>query len=337
MRQPDYTQLIKVLKKQVPDRPTLFELFLNEELYDLLNGGEAPVRGDGLDYVRRDMYAYKNAGYDYVTVLASNFEFPAADHDQKSTKSLNEGHVISDWASYEAYKWPSPADATANILEICQPDLPEGMKYVVYGPNGVLENVIRLTGYDNLCAMVYDEPELAKQIFDDVGSRLAQYYEQVIQMDSVCAIISNDDWGFKTQTMLSPKQMREYNFPWHKKIVEVGHKYNKPAILHSCGMLEEVMDDIIDDIKFDGKHSFEDVIMPIEDAYERYKGRVALLGGIDVGFVCTATKEDISTRSKAMLERAQTTGGYALGTGNSVPYYVPAEGYLAMIDVVRKG
>jgi len=337
MRKPDYTQLIKVLKKQTPDRPTLFEFFLNTELYDLLNNGEAPIRGDGFDDLRVNIYAYKNAGYDYVTAHASDFGFPAAGSDHKATKSLNEGNVIFDWATYETYKWPSPANANTKRLEACEPDMPEGMKYVVYGPGGVLENAISLTGYDNLCAMIYDEPKLAKQIFDDVGSRLVEYYELIAAKDSVCALISNDDWGFKTQTMLSPSHMRQYVFPWHKKIVEVGHKNNKSVLLHSCGMLEEVMDDIINDMGFDGKHSFEDVIMPIEDAYERYKGQIALLGGMDVDFVCTASKNEISGRAKAMLERANETGGYALGTGNSVPGYVPTENYLAMIDVVRKG
>jgi len=336
MRKPDYTQFLKVLNKQTPDRPVLFEFFLNEELYNLLENGEAPVRNDGYDYIRKITYAYKNAGYDYITVPSSSFGFPSGEHAHISTKSLNDGNVIVDWETYEKYVWPSPSQFDSKQLEVCATDLPEGMKFVVYGPSGVLENVINLTGYDNLCGMIYDEPELAKQVFDDVGSRLVEYYEQIAEHDSVCALISNDDWGFKTQTMLSPTHMRQYVFPWHKKIAEVAHRANKPVILHSCGMLEEIMEDIIGDIKFDGKHSFEDVIMPIEEAYEKYKGRIALLGGMDVDFVCQAPPEEIAARSYAMLERAQATGGYALGTGNSVPYYVPAKSYLAMIDVVRK-
>ena len=54
-------------------------------------------------------------------------------------------------------------------------------------------------------------------------------------------------------------------------------------------------------------------------------------GGIDVDFVCRSTPDEIYRRSKAMLERAQDRGGYALGTGNSVPDYVPMENYFAMI------
>jgi uroporphyrinogen decarboxylase len=32
-----------------------------------------------------------------------------------------------------------------------------------------------------------------------------------------------------------------------------------------------------------------------------------------------------------MLDRASGRGGYALGSGNSIPTYVPQENYLAMV------
>jgi len=335
MRKPDYTQFLKVLNKEVPDRPTLFEFFMNDQLYDVLNDGKVFDKGDGYDWGRKRIAAFVAAGYDYVTINGSDFHFPVSKKDHKSTISLNDADAIVDWESYNKYVWPEPEDFDSKVLD--KLELPEGMKFLVMGPGGVLENVISLVGYDNLCLMLYDDPELTKQIFDDVGSRLVKYYELVAWHENVCALVSNDDWGFKTQPMLSPDDMRKYVFPWHKKIVETCHAQNKPVILHSCGQAEEIMEDIITDMGYDAKHSFEDTIMPIEEVYEKYKGRIALLGGIDVGFVCTATPEEINARSKAMLKQAEKVGGYALGTGNSVPPYVPHENYFAMIDVVRKG
>jgi uroporphyrinogen decarboxylase len=91
------------------------------------------------------------------------------------------------------------------------------------------------------------------------------------------------------------------------------------------------MDDIIDDMKFDGKHSYEDTIQPVEQAYEQYGGRIAILGGIDLDFLVRSTPEEVFRRSKAMLERSAGRGSYALGTGNSVPEYVPRDNYFAMV------
>jgi uroporphyrinogen decarboxylase len=141
---------------------------------------------------------------------------------------------------------------------------------------------MELVGYDNLCYMLYDEPELVQEIFDNVGSRIVEYYNSVAGADTVGVLVSNDDWGFNTQSFLSPEMMRKYLFPWHKKIVDTIHSYGKPVILHSCGNYSEVIDDVIDDLKYDARHSYEDNIIPVEDAYESLNGRIAVIGGIDV-------------------------------------------------------
>ncbi|MFW5915743.1 MAG: hypothetical protein ACOCTQ_04640 [Planctomycetota bacterium] len=48
-------------------------------------------------------------------------------------------------------------------------------------------------------------------------------------------------------------------------------------------------------------------------------------------YVCRNQPGEIYERRRAMLERASDRGGYAPGTGNSVPDYVPDEHYFAMI------
>lgn len=69
----------------------------------------------------------------------------------------------------------------------------------------------------------------------------------------------------------------------------------------------------------------------MEQAYDKYGSRMAIMGGIDVDFVIRSKPEDVYKRSKAMIEKTQCKG-FALGTGNSVPEYVPKEHYFAMIS-----
>jgi uroporphyrinogen decarboxylase len=335
MRQPNFNNLLKVLNREIPDRHTLFEFFLNGPLYMKLAGEDAIRKEDSLDWYRVLIHAFKNAGYDYVTMQGSDFKFKVNNKHKIKSVSLNEGGVICDRKSFEEYNWPNPEDCDYSRLDILGRELPEGMKFIVWGAGGVLENVIELVGYDNLCFMLFEEPELVKDLFDEVGSRFVRYYKICAKYDSVGALIANDDWGFNTQTMISPADLRKYVFPWHKKIVEVIHNAGKPAILHSCGNLSSVMDDIIDDMKFDAKHSYEDVIMPVEEAYEKWGSRIAILGGIDVNFMCIASLEEITQRCREMLKRTASRGGYALGTGNSVPEYIPEEKYFAMINSIE--
>jgi len=80
-----------------------------------------------------------------------------------------------------------------------------------------------------------------------------RYYVRCLQRGVVGAVIGNDDWGFKSQTMLSPDDMRKFVFPWHRQIVAAAHAAGRPAILHSCGNLDEVLTDIIVDMQYDGE------------------------------------------------------------------------------------
>ena len=331
MRTPDFeNNTLRVLRGEKPERVPLFELFMNDPIYTRL-AGHGLQEDTQLGHMRLIVDAMAAAGYDYATCNILDFHFPQQARVKAATESLNGQATITDWETFEAYKWPNAAESDYTLLEKIKPYLPEGMKLMVMGPCGVLENVISLVGYDNLCYMLFEEPELVQAIFDHVGAGLVSYYEQVVDVDTVGFLCSNDDWGFNTQTFLSTADMRKYVFPWHKKIVEVAHSHGKPCILHSCGYFNDVLEDVIEDMRYDGRHSYEDNIMPVEDAYELMNGRIAVLGGIDMNFLVSGTPEAIYDRARAMLERTADRAGYMLGSGNSIPEYVPHENYLAMI------
>ena len=324
-RNPDFNNILSVLENKRPSRPTLFEFFMNDKLTeDVVAPGET-------DAITRNILTFKNCGYDYVTARVSEFDFPTGnDTHQAQTRSLNDA-AISDRQGFDNYPWKEVENCDFSALDEYERLMPEGMKLMISGPNGVLENVIRVTGYDNLCYMLIDDPELCRAVFDGVGSRMVKYYEKCVPHPSVGVVMCNDDWGFNTQTMISPQHMREYLFPWHKKIADVARKNGKPIVLHSCGKLSAVMDDIIDDIGFNGKHSYEDNILPVEEAYDQYGDRIAILGGIDLNFLCQSTPEQVYERAAAMLARTAEKGGYGLGSGNSIPEYVPLPNYYALI------
>jgi uroporphyrinogen decarboxylase len=335
MRKPEFGQLQKVLQRKRPERATLFEFFLNGPLVHRLTGIRDIGEWGSVQWCSSLARAFEAAGYDYVTMGSSAMGFPAGKHEYAKSISQNEGAVITDWESFRRYQWPDPDAFDYSRLDAAEKWLPAGMKAIVFGPGGVLENCISLCGYEGLAVMVMDDPKLAKEVFDNVGSRLVRYYQLSGGRDAVGAMISNDDWGFAQQTMLSPEDMRKYVIPWHKRIVKAIHEAGMPAILHSCGNLAAVMDDIIDVCKYDAKHSYEDKIMPVEEVYAKWGSRIAILGGIDVDFVCRSTPEKIQERCRRMLALAEAKGGYALGTGNSVPEYVPQEHYLAMVQVAN--
>jgi uroporphyrinogen decarboxylase len=329
-REPDFGQMLKVLRGQVPDRPVLYEFAIN---WRLIRAFADP----GLDPEDQNdpanpylATAWRNMGFDYL-MAGATWRLAKGERAKDQTVSLNEGALITDRASFEAYDWSWPDESHFTFIREAR--LPDGMKIITSTPGGLLENAVQLVGYERLCYLSLDDPALVADVFNAVGARLVRYYEICAGYDNVGACCHNDDWGFKTQTMLSPEAMRQHVIPWHRRVVQVIHAAGKPALLHACGNLEAVMDDVIDGIGYEAKHSFEDSILPVEEAYERWAGRIAILGGIDVDFLCRSSPDRIAARSLAMLERTDGRGGYALGSGNSIPEYVPDDHFLAMTGV----
>jgi uroporphyrinogen decarboxylase len=68
----------------------------------------------------------------------------------------------------------------------------------------------------------------------------------------------------------------------------------------------------------------------VEQALDRYGERIAILGGLDVDFLCRAEPAEIEKRARALVERSLEQGGYALGSGNSIARYIPLPAIHAM-------
>ena len=102
--------------------------------------------------------------------------------------------------------------------------------------------------------------------------------------------------------------------------------------MHSCGKVDSLMDCLIDEVKIDAKHSFEDLIVPVTEAKKLWGARVGLLGGMDVDFIARSSESDIRNKTRQVLDICMPGGGYCLGLGNWVTSYIPMDNYLAILD-----
>jgi uroporphyrinogen decarboxylase len=157
----------------------------------------------------------------------------------------------------------------------------------------------------------------------------------MLQFDRVKIVWGSDDMGFRSGTLISPADLREFVLPGHKLMAEMSHAAGRPYLLHTCGNVSAIMEDLIEDVKIDAKHSFEDTIELVTDAKHKYGDRIAVLGGIDVDFLCRESESEIRQRVRDTLDECMPGGGYCLGTGNSVANYIPLDNFLIMLDEGR--
>jgi uroporphyrinogen decarboxylase len=237
---------------------------------------------------------------------------------------------------YEAYPWPDVEKITTRALEWYERNLPDDMCVIGGLVGHFAENLSWLMGYETLCHALYEDRDLVAAVARRTLAIDREVVKRLCQFDRVKAIWGSDDMGYRSGTLISPDDMREFVLKGHRVLASFSHMHNRPYLLHSCGDLSEIMEDLIGDVRIDAKHSFEDTIEDVRDAKRKYGDRLALLGGMDVDFLCRADDDTVRRRVRSTLSTCMAGGGYCLGTGNSVANYIPIDNYLAMLDEGRK-
>lgn len=245
----------------------------------------------------------------------------------------NRGPIMS-WDDFESYRWPQNFRNINIMSRIMAKRVPEGMKVMVI-PGGMFEWTTWLMGLVPFSYALVDQPDLVDAVIQKVSDTIYAVVEDIMEEPHIGGIFMGDDLGHFSGTFVSPKVLRQKFFPHTKRIVDLVHSAGKIFALHSCGNIQDVMDDLID-MGIDAKHSFEDKIMLVEEAYTRYGDRIGIIGGIDVNIMAGGSEQDVRGRARQVLDSCGSRGRYVLGTGNSIANYIPLRNYLAMVDEARK-
>jgi uroporphyrinogen decarboxylase len=339
--QADYRNLVLAARNRRPPRYPLYEHIISEEVMEAILGVRfaALAEGDERDrreYMRHYVRFFREMGYDTVS-----FErLVSAILPGSGALYAHAPGCISTREDCARYPWGELTerffDAYQTDYRLLSEELPPGMKAVGGPGNGVFECVQDLVGYEKLCYIAADEPRLYGELFRRVGGALAAIWERFLprfgEAYAVCRM--GDDLGFRSGTLLSPADISTHILPQYRRVVALAHQHGKPFLLHSCGNIFAVMPEIIAS-GIDAKHSNEDAIAPFAVWLQRYGERIGNFGGVDTDVLCQLPERGIRRYVRELVDEAEGHGGVAFGSGNSIPEYVPPEGYLAMVSEVR--
>jgi uroporphyrinogen decarboxylase len=240
--------------------------------------------------------------------------------------------VIRSWQDFERFRWPKVEEFDFFPFEYLNAHLPDGMGLISSHGGGVFEHITWMMSLEGFCATLVSDPSLVKAVADRLGALMVEFYKHLLDLDRLVAIFPGDDMGYNVGTIVSPADLRKHFLPWHKRFAAMAHAKGLPYFLHSCGNVEKIMEDLITDVRIDGKHSFENNIMPVQDFQARYGARIAALGGLDLNILGASSPDEVRKETRKLLEACGLAGRYALGSGNSIPSFVPVQNYLAMVD-----
>jgi uroporphyrinogen decarboxylase len=280
-------------------------------------------------------------GYDFVPIppVVPLLQTPQIKHEDTAPLGTirgwqkEHGGLIANREEFEKYPWPPAEGNPIQMMPIqyAAKKMPEGMKILAFliGP---MEYLRAIMSYEKLCYALIDQPDLVEAVASRIGEVIVNVSLQCLESDDVGAFYMGDDLAFTNGPMISPAHLNKHILPVHKTIAKRAREMGKPFILHSCGDNRLLIPDFIDEIGIDALHSFQDNVYPPEEIKESHGDRISIMGGIDVDVLARGPEEKIRKRTREILEFCTQGGGFCLGSGNSVPDYVPPENYLAMLD-----
>ena len=339
---PDYTNIVAAARNKAAKRLPLYEHQIDDVIMEKIIGREFSALQDGnaaeaAEYVACVCESYLKCGYDAVTFERwLSVAFPGS-----GALGGHKPPVITNRADFEKYPWDGVPDnffkLYGKLFDGLREKLPAGMKAIGGVGCGVFECVEDLVGYQELCLLSYDDPELYADLFKKVGDVSAATWARFIREygDLYCVLRFGDDLGYKSNTLLPHDDIRTHIIPQYRRVIDMVHASGKPFLLHSCGSIFAVMEDLIS-AGIDAKHSNEDQIAPFTEWAERYGDRIGNFGGADVDALCHGSEKEIAEYVTDILKKCEGRGGIAFGSGNSIAGYVPVENYLAMIRAVRE-
>ena len=343
MPNPDYGNIVNAALNKKTNRIPMYEHIISTKIMETIQGkkfGElyAGNYADKKEFFRNYCGFFRDCGYDAVSFeCCVGYIMPGSG----ALGNHKEG-IIKTRADFDAYPWDKIPEIFFSrhreYYRALAETMPSGMKGIGGVGNGIFECVQDIVGFEQLCYIKSDDENLYAGLFAKVGDTLVKIWKQFLDEfgDLFCVCRMGDDLGYKTNTLLSAQDIRKFIIPQYRRIVDEIHAHGKPFLLHSCGNLFNVMDDIINGAGIDAKHSNEDVISPYSKWINDYGDRIGNFGGLDTDVLCDSSAVDLVSYTTGVYRLCESKGrGAAIGSGNSIPDYTSPGRYSLMMETVR--
>lgn len=341
---PDYNNIVQVAKNSWVNRLPIYEHGIGEKVIYEITGTKpyeiwfSSDMSESKEAFRQFWSFWRQMGYDTASM---EFGVCGALVGGGALGEHKEG-CIKTRSDFEKYPWDEIptrffdkyAPYIRNFTETC----PKGMKAIGGVGNGLFEAVQDIVGYMNLCYIKADDEKLYNDLFLAMGDVEYKIWNKFMDefADVFCVLRFGDDLGYKCSTLIDPNDIRKLILPQYKRIVDKIHSKGKPFLLHSCGNIFSIFDELLNYVNIDAKHSNEDQIAHFSIWVDKYGDKIGNFGGIDTDILCRNTANDIEDYILDCLQKIEGKGGIAFGSGNSIPDYVPTENYITMVDTIRK-
>ena len=286
--------------------------------------------------------------------------------DQGNPDDLRGGQWIDSWgvvrvmppgAHYYDLELPTPLGGEISISDIVNypwpepdPSVTEGLKkqverlrattdcaIVLNLPSAFVHQSQYMRGFEDWFMDLAAAPKLAGAMFDaclEVKTNFAGVILDAVGRD-VDILLTADDMGTQQALMFSPRTYRDLFKPRHKKFFEfIRSKSDAPLMLHSCGSISAILDDLIE-IGVQILNPVQTRARDMDPVFlkKEFGDRIAFWGGVDIQTVLPfGSPEDVRDEVKHLFETLGEGGGWVLCPSHNIQPEVPPENIVAMYE-----
>lgn len=160
--------------------------------------------------------------------------------------------------------------------------------HVFHLTEGLFERLHECMPFDEALAAFIEEPEAVQDLFTAVADFKIELLKKVFtHYAPIDYIIYGDDWGTQRAGFFSNKMFRDAIMPQTKRILDFVHSQGKFVELHSCGLTQQYIEEIIE-MGFDAWTPQD--INNFDMLTEKYGHKIAIT--VPVAGLDKATSED---------------------------------------------
>jgi hypothetical protein len=250
----------------------------------------------------------------------------------------------------EYVKYPVECEDDLGGLVLPDPDdsrryegFEESMKYVVErgffpvcGINGFFSGVwyfLRGPLYVVLRDLYFNR-RLFEKLIEKVGEFNLRAERNLLERGAMM-INWVDDLGYNKGTFMNPELYEKLIFPWHKKAIELAHRYGAFVNMHSHGNINAVVPLLVE--------AGLDVLNPVGPSdnmdlavlKKLFGDHLCLQGGLSkhIGFM---NNKELRQHIVDRLRIGSPGGGFILSSEGSLPYEMSENHFLAFVKLSRK-
>jgi uroporphyrinogen decarboxylase len=243
-----------------------------------------------------------------------------------------------------SYQWPDPDDPgfTMGLKErIAWIKNNTDCAIVLSLPSPFVHTSQYLRGFEDWFCDLLINTGVTETLFDtvlDINMRIAENVLKEAGKDAD-VIICADDLGTQAGLQISKELYLKYIKPRHMRFFRQIHDLSSAKFLfHSCGSLEEIMDDLID-IGVDILNPVQTTAkgMDSKNLKKRYGKKLSFWGAMDTQRILPfGTVREVKRMVEKLIEDLGEGGGFVLGPCHNIQPDVTVDNIIAMYEHARQ-